>query len=40
LGFSSDMLESVMSAIDDQIETVQEVFLAAQAPVTRDEPAP
>ena len=40
LGFSSDMLESVMSAIDDQIETVQEVFLAAQAPVTRDEPTP
>jgi HD-like signal output (HDOD) protein len=30
LGFASDMLESVMAAIDEQIETVQEVFLAAQ----------
>ena len=30
LGFASDMLESVMSAIDEQIETVQEVFLASR----------
>ncbi len=30
LGFTSDMLESVMAAIDDQIETVQQVFLSSR----------
>lgn len=35
LGFANDMLQSVMAAIDDQIETVQEVFLAARSPAKR-----
>lgn len=35
LGFASDTLSSVVAAIDEQIETVQEVFLAAQPVAAR-----